>query len=257
MTSALLAMFTIIAGGLIRLFSTTTGRNPGMTRLISYGVMTAGVALLAMNSVHPDRCRRGGRGTLSGARQRAPAHPGRPRRESPREHRKDVGARAELPDGRDGRAHRSPDQRAAQRDARGLGSLPDRSGPHPHALSGTGNRAADHRGHRTQLRAQRSPRRGRDALHQRDLLPGPGRAVRQHRSRHPGQRRGPHQRGAGLRARHPGPRGRAPGHRGAPAARAAGRPRSASRPRSSRSAPVSRSRRREASPRPSGSSPRA
>ena len=51
MTSALLAMFTIIAGGLIRLFSTTTGRNPGMTRLISYGVMTAGVALLAMNSV--------------------------------------------------------------------------------------------------------------------------------------------------------------------------------------------------------------
>lgn len=51
MTSALLAVFTIIAGGLIRLFSTTTGRNPGMTRLISYGVMTAGVALLAMNSV--------------------------------------------------------------------------------------------------------------------------------------------------------------------------------------------------------------
>lgn len=51
MTSALLAIFTIIAGGLIRLFSTTTGRNPGMTRLISYGVMTAGVALLAMNSV--------------------------------------------------------------------------------------------------------------------------------------------------------------------------------------------------------------
>ena len=51
MTSALLAIFTIVAGGLIRLFSTTTGRNPGMTRLISYGVMTAGVALLAMNSV--------------------------------------------------------------------------------------------------------------------------------------------------------------------------------------------------------------
>ena len=51
MTSALLAIFTIIAGGLIRLFSTTTGRNPGMTRLISYGVMAAGVALLAMNSV--------------------------------------------------------------------------------------------------------------------------------------------------------------------------------------------------------------
>jgi len=51
MTSALLAILTIIAGGLIRLFSTTTGRNPGMTRLISYGVMTAGVALLAMNSV--------------------------------------------------------------------------------------------------------------------------------------------------------------------------------------------------------------
>ena len=51
MTSALLAIFTIIAGGLIRLFSTTTGRNPGMTRLVSYGVMTAGVALLAMNSV--------------------------------------------------------------------------------------------------------------------------------------------------------------------------------------------------------------
>ncbi len=51
MTSALLAIFTIIAGGVIRLFSTTTGRNQGMTRLISYGVMTAGVALLAMNSV--------------------------------------------------------------------------------------------------------------------------------------------------------------------------------------------------------------
>ena len=51
MTSALLAILTIVAGGLIRLFSTTTGRNPGMTRLISYGVMTAGVALLAMNSV--------------------------------------------------------------------------------------------------------------------------------------------------------------------------------------------------------------
>ena len=51
MTSALLAILTIVAGGLIRLFSTTTGRNPGMTRLISYGVMTAGIALLAMNSV--------------------------------------------------------------------------------------------------------------------------------------------------------------------------------------------------------------
>jgi len=51
MTSALLAILTIVAGGLIRLFSTTTGRNPGMTRLISYGVMAAGVALLAMNSV--------------------------------------------------------------------------------------------------------------------------------------------------------------------------------------------------------------
>ena len=51
MTSALLAIFTIAAGGLIRLFSTTTGRNAGMTRLISYGVMTAGIALLAMNSV--------------------------------------------------------------------------------------------------------------------------------------------------------------------------------------------------------------
>ena len=51
MTSALLAIFTIIAGGLIRLFSATNRRNPGMTRLISYGVMTAGVALLALNSV--------------------------------------------------------------------------------------------------------------------------------------------------------------------------------------------------------------
>ena len=51
MTSALLAIFTIAAGGLIRLFSTTTGRNAGMTRLISYGVMAAGIALLAMNSV--------------------------------------------------------------------------------------------------------------------------------------------------------------------------------------------------------------
>lgn len=51
MTSALLAIFTIVAGGLIRLFSTTAGRNPGMTRLISYGVMGAGIALLAMNSV--------------------------------------------------------------------------------------------------------------------------------------------------------------------------------------------------------------
>lgn len=51
MTSALLAIFTIIAGGLIRLFSAANRRNPGMTRLISYGVMTAGVALLALNSV--------------------------------------------------------------------------------------------------------------------------------------------------------------------------------------------------------------
>ena len=51
MTSALLAIFTIVAGGLIRLFSTTTGRNPAMTRLISYGVMAAGIALLGMNSV--------------------------------------------------------------------------------------------------------------------------------------------------------------------------------------------------------------
>ena len=51
MTSALVAIFTIFAGGIIRLFSTTTGRNPGMTKLISYGVMAAGVALLAMNSV--------------------------------------------------------------------------------------------------------------------------------------------------------------------------------------------------------------
>lgn len=51
MTSALLAIFTIVAGGLIRLFSTTAGRNPAMTRLISYGVMAAGVGLLAMNSV--------------------------------------------------------------------------------------------------------------------------------------------------------------------------------------------------------------
>ena len=51
MTSALLAIFTIVAGGLIRLFSATSRRNAGMTRLISYGVMAAGVALLAMNSV--------------------------------------------------------------------------------------------------------------------------------------------------------------------------------------------------------------
>ncbi len=51
MTSALFAMFAIAVGGLIRLFSPTNRRNPGTTRLVSYGVMAAGVALLALNSV--------------------------------------------------------------------------------------------------------------------------------------------------------------------------------------------------------------
>ena len=46
MSSALLAIFTIVAGGLIRLFSAANPRNPAMTRLMSYGVMAAGVVLL-------------------------------------------------------------------------------------------------------------------------------------------------------------------------------------------------------------------
>ena len=51
MSSALLAIFTIVAGGLIRLFSAANPRNPAMTKLMSYGVMAAGVALLGFNSV--------------------------------------------------------------------------------------------------------------------------------------------------------------------------------------------------------------
>ena len=51
MTSALLAMLTIAAGGLIRLASSADPRNAARTRLISYGVMTAGIVLLLFNSV--------------------------------------------------------------------------------------------------------------------------------------------------------------------------------------------------------------
>ena len=51
MTSALLAMLTIAAGGLIRLVSSANPRNPARTKLISYGVMTAGFVLLLFNSV--------------------------------------------------------------------------------------------------------------------------------------------------------------------------------------------------------------
>ncbi len=51
MTSALLAMLTIAAGGLIRLASNANPRNPAMTKLVSYGVMTAGFLLLLFNSV--------------------------------------------------------------------------------------------------------------------------------------------------------------------------------------------------------------
>ena len=51
MTSALLAMLTIAAGGLIRLASSANPRNPAKTKLVSYGVMAAGFVLLLFNSV--------------------------------------------------------------------------------------------------------------------------------------------------------------------------------------------------------------
>ncbi len=51
MAFALLSAFTIIAGGIVRLFSGINPRNAGMVRLVSYGLMTAGVALMGLNSV--------------------------------------------------------------------------------------------------------------------------------------------------------------------------------------------------------------
>jgi regulator of protease activity HflC (stomatin/prohibitin superfamily) len=51
MTSALLAMLTIAAGGFIRMASNVNPRNSARTKLVSYGVMTAGFVLLLFNSV--------------------------------------------------------------------------------------------------------------------------------------------------------------------------------------------------------------
>ena len=48
---ALLAVLAILAGGAIRLSASVNKKNPGATKLLSYGVMAIGVLLFMMNSV--------------------------------------------------------------------------------------------------------------------------------------------------------------------------------------------------------------